>query len=99
MVDAHHLGLGHVFIGKAHPFAAKAAVLEAAKRHGVEAVIGRVVDHHAPRLDPPRQLQRRRQVPGKHSRMQAVFRRIGQGNGLIQGVERLKDHHRREHFL
>src|SRR5450830_763902 len=61
-VQTHHFGLGHFLIGKAHPFPAEAAVLGAAKRHRIETIVGRVVDHHATRVDPPRRTHRRRQV-------------------------------------
>jgi len=40
VVDADDLGLGHLLEGEAHAFAAHAAVLESAERHGVEAVVG-----------------------------------------------------------
>lgn len=47
-VDADDFRLGHVLAGKADTFSAHAAIFETTERHGVETVIGGVVDHQTP---------------------------------------------------
>lgn len=57
-IDANDPRLGHVLVGKAHAFAAKTAVFESAKGHGVKAVIRGIIHHHPTRLDAAGGLQR-----------------------------------------
>ncbi len=55
-VDANDLGLGHLLVGKADALTTHATIFKAAERHGIEAVIRRVVDHDAAGVDAARGL-------------------------------------------
>ena len=80
-IDADHFGLRHVLIGKPNTFSPQTSVHEATERHGIEPIIGRIIDHHATGFNLARQFQGLGKIACEQTRVQAVFRRVGQSNG------------------
>ena len=73
------------------PFAAKTRAFYAAKGHGVDAVIGAVVDHDAAAMQAVRGVEGSVEVVGEDAGLQPVFHVVGAVDGFVQLVKAVED--------
>src|SRR5215212_2014044 len=97
-LDAYELRLRHLLDRVLHALAPETAIFHAAERVVVLAVARALVDPDAAALQLASEAQRRVQVAGERGRLESVARVVGEGDRLLDRVERRQRHDRREHL-